>query len=200
MSPLPREVVVATSNPGKLREFREILAGRPVRLLSLADIAPVGLPEESDDYTANAVAKARTVARASGRAALADDSGLEVEALGGAPGPRSARYGGPGLDAAGRVAHLLEALRGVPSDARCARFVCVAALASPDGGMASAFGETRGRILRCPSGSGGFGYDPVFALEGDPRSVAELSPPEKHASSHRARALAALAACLAQLA
>ena len=187
-----REIVVATSNPGKLLEFRAILGELPLSLRALSAFPEVVLPEEGEEYEANAVAKARAAARDTGRAALGDDSGLEVDALGGAPGPLSARYGGPDLDDAGRVAHLLEALRDVEGPARSARFVCVAALALPEGGVVTARGECPGRILEAPRGDGGFGYDPVFEVEGRGRSMAELPAADKNRLSHRARALAQL--------
>ena len=190
------ELVVATSNPGKLREIRELLGGMDVVLRSLGDLPPVELPEEGDDYEENARVKARTVAVALGVAAVADDSGLEVEALGGAPGPGSARYGGPGLDDAGRVAHLLEELSQIAPDRRRARFVCVAAWADPAGDGPTAIGYCDGRILETPRGVGGFGYDPVFQPDGETVSMAELSQERKNALSHRARAFRALAARL----
>lgn len=185
-------VVVATGNAGKLREVRELLAHLPIALVSLADVGPVSLPEEGDDYEANAAAKALAVARATGSLAIGDDSGLEVDALGGAPGPRSARYGGPGLDDAGRVRALLDALAGVPPERRTARFVCVAALATPNGVVATARGECPGRIAVAPRGAAGFGYDPVFELEPRGPTMAELPAEEKHRVSHRGRALRAL--------
>jgi XTP/dITP diphosphohydrolase len=188
-----REVVLATSNPGKLLEVRGLLGDLPILLRSAEAFPDVLLPEEGDDYRANAVAKARTAARDTGRLALADDSGLEVEALGGGPGPRSARYGGPGLDDRGRIAVLLEALANVPAERRRARFVCVAALATPEGEVVTARGECAGRILDAPRGRGGFGYDPVFEPEGRGRSMAELPPGVKNRISHRARAFRALA-------
>ncbi len=187
----PGEIVVASSNPGKLREFRAILSDRSFRLLGLGDFPPLALPEEGDDYAANARAKARHAADGLGRWALADDSGLEVEALGGRPGPYSARYGGPGLDDAGRCQRLLAELEGVEDGRRGARFVCVAALAAPGGELWSARGELEGRVLRAPRGRGGFGYDPIFQLA-DGRALAELSEAEKNQLSHRARAVAAL--------
>jgi XTP/dITP diphosphohydrolase len=183
-------VVVATSNPGKLREIRDILGAVPVELIALAPC--VRLPEEGDDYEANARAKARAAAAASGRPALADDSGLEVRGLSGAPGPHSARYGGPALDDAGRVAHLLEASCALSGRAREARFVCVAALATPEGTLLTARGECSGRLRERPAGVGGFGYDPVFEVGGDGRTMAQLTAPEKNRISHRARALRAL--------
>ncbi|MDJ0868292.1 MAG: RdgB/HAM1 family non-canonical purine NTP pyrophosphatase [Myxococcota bacterium] len=187
------EVVLASGNPGKLREVRAILAALPIRLVGLEACPGVVMPEEGDDYEANAVAKARTAAQTSGRVALGDDSGLEVDALGGAPGPRSARYGGPGLDDAGRTARLLAELEGVPTAQRGARFVCVAALAAPDGRVAVARGECVGRIAEAPSGAGGFGYDPVFQIEAHGCTMAELPAAAKHAISHRGHAFRALA-------
>ncbi len=189
---------VATGNRGKLGEFRRLLGDLGVELLALADLPPIAFPDEGDDYTENSAAKARAAAAASGLVALADDSGLEVDALSGAPGPRSARYGGPGLDDAGRVAHLLEALRGIPRERRTARFVCVAAVADPDGRVITARGECPGRILEAPRGAGGFGYDPVFWVDSLAASVAELPAAAKDAISHRGRAIAALAPVLHQ--
>ena len=183
---------VATGNAGKLREIRAILFDLDLELVGLADLPAVELPEEGDDYTANALAKARAVARASGMPALADDSGLEVDALGGGPGPRSARYGGPGQDDAGRVARLLEDLAGVPRERRGARFVCVAALAGPDGSARTARGECAGRILTAPRGAGGFGYDPVFWVEELGAAMSELPAALKNRISHRGRAFGAL--------
>lgn len=193
------ELVVASANPGKLREIGELLAGLDLRLRPLSEFPGLVLPPEAEDYAANARAKALAAARGTRRAAIGDDSGLEVEALGGEPGPRSARYGGPGLDDAGRNATLLAALRGVPAGARGARFVCVVALATPEGDVRLARGECRGRILDAPRGTAGFGYDPLFELEGLERSMAELAPAEKNRLSHRARALAALRPELARL-
>lgn len=191
------ELLVATSNPGKLREIRALLAGMDLVLRSLLELPPVVLPEEGDDYEDNARLKARTVAAATGIETLADDSGLEVAALGGAPGPRSARYGGAGLDDAGRVARLLEELSGVPLGRRRARFVCVAAWADPAGHSLTAVGYCEGHILGAPRGREGFGYDPVFQPAGEAVSMAELPPERKNELSHRSRAFRALAAHLA---
>lgn len=188
------ELVVATGNEGKLREFRSLLRELPLALRSLREFAGVELPEEGDDYEQNALAKARSAARQTGLPALADDSGLEVEGLGGAPGPRSARYGGTGLDDAGRVEHLLRALRDRAGDARRARFVCVAALALPDGDAWTARGECPGVVLEAPRGRGGFGYDPVFWSSEAGAGVAELAEDLKNEISHRGRALRALRA------
>ena len=181
-------LVLATRNAGKAREVASILAALDVRIEPLA--ADVMLPEEGDSYEANAVAKALAAARATGCVALGDDSGLEVDALGGAPGPRSARYGGAGLDDAARSAALLAALEAVPDAERGARFVCVAAVATPRGDVATARGVCEGRLLRAARGEGGFGYDPIFAVGGS--TMAELPAAEKDALSHRGRAFRAL--------
>jgi len=181
-------LVLATRNAGKAREVASILAALDVRIEPLA--ADVMLPEEGDSYEANAVAKALAAARATGCVALGDDSGLEVDALGGAPGPLSARYGGAGLDDAARSAALLAALEAVPDAERGARFVCVAAVATPRGDVATARGVCEGRLLRAARGEGGFGYDPIFAV-GD-STMAELPAAEKDALSHRGRAFRAL--------
>jgi XTP/dITP diphosphohydrolase len=193
------DLVLATGNRGKRTELAQLLAPHGLRLASLAEVAGIALPEEGDDYAENAAAKALAVARASGLPALGDDSGIEVAALGGAPGPRSARYGGAGLDDAARSALLIQSLDATGAADRSARFVCVAALARPDGSVTRAFGECRGRILRAPRGSGGFGYDPVFQPEGHAVSMAELPAAVKNRISHRARALAGLAPALAGL-
>lgn len=197
---MTRRLVLASGNRGKLQEFRELLAGHDLALLGLDAFPDVTLPEEGTDYAANAEAKARTVSMASGLPALADDSGLEVDALRGGPGPLSARYGGPGLDDAGRAARLLEELRDVPESARGARFVCFAALATSDGTVVVRRGECPGRILAERRGEGGFGYDPVFLPEGRGLAMAELPAEEKNRISHRARALAALVSELRALA
>jgi len=191
-STLLPELVLATSNPGKLREFREILGELSVTFESMASFPEVELPEEGDDYEANAATKARVLAEATGRPALADDSGIEVTALGGRPGPRSARFGGEDLDDAGRLAKLLADLDASGATDRSARFVCLAALAFPDGEVITARGECPGRILDAPRGGRGFGYDPIFEVEPGGRSMAELSPTDKNRISHRARALLSL--------
>ncbi|HKJ25113.1 MAG TPA: RdgB/HAM1 family non-canonical purine NTP pyrophosphatase [Myxococcota bacterium] len=186
-----RQVVLATGNAGKLREVRALLAGL-CEVVGLDAFPEVSLPEEGDDYRDNAIEKARAAARETGLPALGDDSGLEVDALDGGPGPRSARYGGASLDAAGRNARLLAALSRVTPEARGARFYCVAAVAGPDGALETAEGECRGRILEAPRGEAGFGYDPIFQPEGHDASMAELPEAEKNRLSHRGRAIAAL--------
>ena len=183
-------MLVASQNPGKAREIARILTDWEV--LSLADVAPVDFPDEGGDYAENARTKALVAAKATGVPSIADDSGLEVDALGGAPGAYSARYGGPGLDDRGRYEALLAALGDVPAP-RSARFYCVAACAWPDGLSVIAEGECPGEILDAPRGEGGFGYDPVFQPAGFDRAMAEISREEKDAISHRGRALAALA-------
>jgi XTP/dITP diphosphohydrolase len=197
--PADVDLVLATGNRGKRAELTALLSRHGLRLASLADFEGVWLPEEGDDYRTNAAVKARTVAAATGLPALADDSGIEVEALGGRPGPHSARYGGPALDDRGRCARLLAELAATGDGARRARFVCEAALARPDGSVVHGFGECRGRILDGPRGAGGFGYDPIFEPEGHTVSMAELPEAKKNQISHRARALAALADALAAL-
>jgi XTP/dITP diphosphohydrolase len=186
---------LATRNRGKLAEYRRLLGGAGVALLDL-DEAGVGEEVEEDGATflANASRKAREYARLARLPVLADDSGLVVDALGGDPGVRSARFGGPGLDDAGRIRHLLARLGGVAD--RRARFVCVIALARPGGPAARVYlGQCDGRIGREPRGPGGFGYDPVFVLP-DGRTMAELPDGEKDQISHRGLAVAEL---LAQL-
>lgn len=183
--------MLASGNAGKLVEFRELLATHAIDLLGLREFPGVAMPEEGTDYQQNAVEKARTVSVATGLPALADDSGLEVAALGGAPGPLSARYGGPGLDDSGRVVKLLAAV--ADSLDRGAAFVCWAAFARPNGRCISRQGVCTGQLLREPSGGGGFGYDPIFQPDGYSVSMAELPGAEKNRISHRGLALRALA-------
>ncbi|MDJ0785807.1 MAG: RdgB/HAM1 family non-canonical purine NTP pyrophosphatase [Myxococcota bacterium] len=187
-------IALATGNAGKVEEFRSLLRDQPFELVGLEQLGPVDFPDEGDEYAPNAVTKALVVARAHGLPALADDSGIEVAALGGRPGPHSARYGGEGLDAAGRVAKLLAEV-GDASDRR-ARFVCWAALALPSGVVELRAGFCTGHILHQPTGGGGFGYDPIFGIEGSSRAMAELAEEEKNEISHRGRALRALAPAL----
>ncbi len=198
-------VVIATRNPGKVRELAELLADLPLRLLSLADFPELPeIPEEGETFLANAVAKARQVAALTRLPALADDSGLEVAALGGRPGVHSARY------AADRTAplpptdednwrKLLQELTGVPEGARQARFVCVIALALPDGRLFTARGECSGTIASEPRGHHGFGYDPVFWLPEYGATMAEVGLEVKNRLSHRARALAEMKEVLRRL-
>ncbi len=187
-----RPLVVATLNPAKARELIALLVDLPFELQPLSEFPGARLPEETEDsYQGNALLKARAAASLSRTLALADDSGIEVDALGGSPGVRSARFGGPGLDDAGRCRRLLEALRDVPSERRTARFRCVIAVADPDGREDVVTGAVEGVILEAPRGHGGFGYDPLFFYPPLGRTFAELSEVEKAEVSHRGRALGA---------
>lgn len=168
-----------------------LLAGIPYRILTLADFPGVTLPPEgADSYAENASAKARAVAAATGLLALGDDSGLEVDALGGRPGVLSARYGGEGLTDAQRCDKLLEALAGVLPLQRTARFRSVIALVAPAGREAVVEGEAEGILLDQPQGTGGFGYDPIFYYPPLDSTFAQLPEAEKATVSHRARAMA----------
>lgn len=190
-------LVLATGNPGKVRELIALLAGIPFEIRTLTDYPSFVMPEESGEtYDANALIKARATAAHTGALALGDDSGIEVEALQGAPGIRSARFGGPGLDDKGRVAHLLSLIDHVPDDARAARFVCVMALVTPDGRETLVRGVCEGRITRAPRGAGGFGYDPVFFYPPLGATFGELSDEAKARVSHRGLAAAAAKAAL----
>ncbi len=187
-------ILLATGNPGKLRELRAILAGLPVELVGPRE-AGLGEPPEVEETGAtfldNARAKARAYAAWSGLPALADDSGLEVDALGGAPGVHSARYAGPGASDQANLAKLLAELRGVPPERRTARFRCAAVLV--DGAREwHAEAAWPGHILDAPRGTGGFGYDPVFLPDGWTRTSAEVDAATKDAASHRGRAFRAL--------
>src|SRR5687768_3432671 len=184
-------LLLGTYNTGKLREIQTILVDIPWRIRSLREFEDIGVATESGDtYAANAIAKAQFYARATGLCALADDSGLEVEALGGAPGVFSARYAGAGASDADRRKLLLSELADVPSEKRKARFVCVVAIAAPDGSMLNTSeGVCNGMIAFEPRGEGGFGYDPLFVPDGFEQTFAELADSIKNRISHRARAL-----------
>lgn len=199
---MPTKLLIATHNRGKLREYADLLAGLPLALVTPDELGlDLDVVESGATYADNARLKATAYAQASGLLTLADDSGLEVDALGGAPGVRSARY--TLGDDADRVQALLRALAeaGVPdaSDGRAARFRCVIALAAPDGRSWISEGECAGRIIDTPRGSGGFGYDPVFYIPSHGCTMAELPPEEKNRVSHRARAAQALRPILARL-
>jgi XTP/dITP diphosphohydrolase len=190
------KLLLATRNAGKLKELRTRVRG--LEVLSLDDVAPMPDVDETEEtLEGNARLKAVAGARGTGLWTVADDSGLFVDALGGAPGVRSARYA-PGSDM-NRILALLEAMDRLPDDERGASFRCVLALASPEGAVRPVEGACRGRILRAPRGSGGFGYDPVFLLPELKRTMAELSLKEKGRVSHRARALDALEPLLREL-
>jgi XTP/dITP diphosphohydrolase len=190
--------VLATLNPGKVKEFAGALDGSGIRLAAAVDLGLERFPPETGaTYEENALGKAGFAAARLGRVALADDSGLEVDALGGAPGVRSARLGGPGLTDGERIAHLLDRLRHVPLPQRTARFVSVVVVAAPSGAVATFEGRTEGTILLGPRGDDGFGYDPVFHSAELGMTFAEATLAEKQRVSHRGRALAALRAWLA---
>lgn len=184
-----RRLVLATANPGKVRELGALLAGVGLEIGTLDDHPGLVLPPETGTtYAANALGKARAAAAATGAIACGDDSGLEVDALAGAPGVASARYGGPGLTDAERVARLLEAVAGATR--RTARFRAVLALVAPWGEEVLVEGVVAGVLTDAPRGSGGFGYDPIFLLPETGRTLAELAPADKDRWSHRARAAA----------
>jgi len=177
-------ILLATTNHGKIVELKRILGHAGVEVVELGDLATIKEIETGSTFTENALLKARYYLVASGLPTIADDSGLEVDALGGAPGVYSARYGTAGASDADRVNKLTEALKGVPLERRGARFVCVAAIAW-DGGERTFTGEAHGRILDEPRGRDGFGYDPVFFYEPLARTFAELTAIEKAEVSHR---------------
>jgi XTP/dITP diphosphohydrolase len=186
-------LLVGTKNRGKLVEIQRILSGLDLDLLPLTDLmqAP-DVVEDGLTFRDNAVKKAQTIATWSGQLTLADDSGLEVAALGGQPGVYTARFGGPGLSSRERCLYLLERLRGVPDGQRQAVFRCVVVLMNPAGRMSVREGQCRGMIGHDLRGEGGFGYDPLFWLPEHGCTFAELSSEQKDASSHRATALRAL--------
>lgn len=196
-----KKLLVATHNKGKLAEYAEMLADLPVDWLTLDD---VGISHDVDEtgatFAENAVLKAQVYAAQSGMMTLADDSGLEVDALGGEPGVRTARYGGPGLTPAERYMLLLHNLGDAAADERTARFHCVIALAAPDGRLlGQAEGVCEGLIAAGPIGEGGFGYDPVFYLPDYGKTMAQIPSAEKHRISHRGRALVAISPLLHEL-
>ncbi|MDP2167069.1 MAG: XTP/dITP diphosphatase [Thermodesulfovibrionales bacterium] len=184
------EIVAATRNKKKIEEIRRILKGMPVTLLSLDDFPGCPPVEETGkSFMENAVIKARAVAGFTGKPSLADDSGLEVYALGGAPGVYSARYAGLWATDSENAAKLLREMESIPDGKRGARFACALAIAVPDGSLETFEGYVEGRIGREPKGEAGFGYDPVFYPEGHDRTFAEMSSGEKDGMSHRGRAL-----------
>jgi XTP/dITP diphosphohydrolase len=194
---LPDELVVATGNSGKLAELSELLTPLGVAVRSPADLGwEPDTPEDGETLEMNALTKAREAVRATGIAALADDSGLFVNALGGAPGVHSARYSGEIQDSAANCVKLLGALEGLPPEERGAEFRCVIALVDARGKEQIFSGTCRGRIGTEPRGKMGFGYDPVF-VSGNGRTFAEMDSMTKHRISHRGRALEALRAYLA---
>jgi XTP/dITP diphosphohydrolase len=190
------KLVLATANEGKVLEFQQALPPDLSELVSARELGVTAFPEETGtSYAANALTKAAFVAGRTGLPSLADDSGLEVDALGGAPGLYSARFGGLASDRE-RTAHLLEQLRGVPEGGRGARFICVLGFVTPAGDAHTFEGRCEGVTTTAPRGGGGFGYDPVFWSPELGKTFAEATPEEKAAVSHRGRALAKLAAWL----
>ena len=180
------KLLIATHNAGKLAELRSLLRDAPYTLLSLTDVGiDTEVEETGDTLEANAALKASTYARLSGLPTLSDDSGLEVDALDGAPGVRSARYAGANATDADRIANLLANLAAHPQP-WTARFRCVIAIAVPDGGVERYCGACEGVIITQPRGDNGFGYDPVFLLQESGKTMAELSAADKNAHSHRA--------------
>ncbi|WP_052668531.1 RdgB/HAM1 family non-canonical purine NTP pyrophosphatase [Nitriliruptor alkaliphilus] len=201
-------LVVATGNPHKLDEIARLLGGSipeirsgSVELVAMTDLGVPPPVEDGDTFEANALIKARAVAAATGLPALADDSGLEVDALDGAPGVRSARYAGDDASDADNNAALVAALADVPEDERTARFVCVAALVTVDGREVTRRGTMEGRVVDQPRGDQGFGYDPYFVADATDggRTNGQLAPAEKDTISHRGAAFRALAEDVARL-
>ena len=197
--------MLATGNQGKVAELRALLAIHldlsRISLLTPRDW-PSALPEVSEDgvtFTENALLKARALANATGMVALADDSGLCVDALGGRPGLHSARWAGPEATDGDRNMYLLSEMHDVPMEQRQGHYVCAVALAAPDGQFATAEGVCSGLILVEPAGDGGFGYDPLFLLPQFQRTMAELTAEEKNRVSHRAKAITKIASALADL-
>lgn len=187
---MSKQLLIATRNPKKKKELQEILSGFDLQLLNLDDIPP--LPEVEEDgltFEENAIKKALVVARQSNMLTLADDSGLVVDALQGAPGVFSARYAGPEANDDRNNQKLLQAMQQVEDHQRSARFVCVIALASPQGKVETVRGSCAGSISRTLHGGEGFGYDPLFIPEGFDKSFAELTPEIKNRISHRGIAL-----------
>ena len=186
---MPDKLLLATNNRGKARELKILLRELPFELVLPGELGiTAGVEETGGTFEENAKIKATALARCSGLLALADDSGLEVDALGGEPGPLSARYAGEGASDKERVEYLLAKLKGVPREKRTARFRCVIAIATPEGKVELCFGECQGLITFGPRGEKGFGYDPVFYFPGLDKTMAELPLEVKNKVSHRGEA------------
>ncbi len=193
-------LLVATHNQGKIREYRSLLADLPLTVTWLdQEGVTLEVEETGTTFVENACLKAEQYANLTGLWTWADDSGLEVDALGGEPGVYSARFGGPGLSDRDRYLHLLAALRGLPNAARTARFRCVVAIAAPGGPIYTVEGVVEGEIINEPRGEFGFGYDPVFFVPAHSATMAELPPGVKNRISHRGKASANAAKLLAAL-
>ena len=195
---MARKVVLASANAGKVREINQLLAGLDITVIAQSDLGVPAVEETGLTFVENAILKARNAAHHTGYPAIADDSGLEVDALGGAPGVHSARYAGDAADDAANIAKLLAALEDVPEAGRRARFQCVMVYLrhAADPVPLIAQGTWEGRIARAPRGTNGFGYDPVFVVPTHGCTAAELPPDVKNALSHRGQALRALLAAL----
>jgi len=190
-------VVLATHNRHKLVELQRILDGAPIKLVSGLDLEVPDVEETGETFADNALLKARACVEATGLPSIADDSGLVVDALGGAPGVRSARYAGEGADDDANLRLVLDRV-GAATE-RAARFVCVAALVTPDGREVTEDGVMEGVLTDAPRGGGGFGYDPIFIATGEQRTNAELTPAQKDAISHRGAAFRAIRSHLVAL-
>ena len=195
----PERLAIASKNPHKLRELGRICADWPVAWVTVENHEGPwpDVEEPHDAYRENALTKAREVAAALGLPAVADDSGIEVDALDGGPGPRSARFAGEDATDVENLAKMIGAIVAVDPSRRTARYRCVAAVAWPDGTELAADGVCEGTLVSVPRGEGGFGYDPVFVPEGSTSTMAELADEEKDAISHRGRAFRALRGLLA---
>ncbi len=190
--PQTQRILVASYNPGKLHEIAQLLADLPARLVTPSVLGlKLDVEETGASYAENARLKALAYSTASGLVSIGDDSGLEVDALDGAPGVRTARYAGSGVTDSDRYTLLLRNLEGVPADRRTARFRCAVAVATPDGRCETVEGVCEGRIAASPSGENGFGYDPVFFVDAYGCTMAELPDDIKNTISHRARAFTA---------
>jgi XTP/dITP diphosphohydrolase len=191
------EIVLATRNKKKVEEIKRITADLPISILSLDNFPECPeTVEDRDTFEGNAIKKATEVCKCTGKPALADDSGLEVDALGGAPGVFSARYAGEEGNSVKNCDKLLSEMKSVPIDKRGARFVCCMALAFPDGSVKIFFGYAEGSIGHVSKGNSGFGYDPIFIPKGNKKTFSEMSGDEKDALSHRGKALVKLATSL----
>ncbi|HEX2069489.1 MAG TPA: RdgB/HAM1 family non-canonical purine NTP pyrophosphatase [Actinomycetota bacterium] len=195
--PFPSRLVIATRNPGKVREILEICNGWPVEWVTYETASWPDVEETGEGYLENALLKARTAADAVGTSSLADDSGIEVDALGGDPGPRSARFAGEQASDEENLRLLIDRIQAVGEDQRSARYRCIAACAWPDGGDLWAEETCEGKLIVEPRGTGGFGYDPIFVPDGYERTMAELTSEEKHLISHRGKAFRRLKALIA---
>lgn len=197
--PFPDRLAIASRNAHKLRELARICRDWPVEWITVETHDPAGFPDVEETeatYLGNALLKAHAVARALGVPAIADDSGIEVDALGGTPGPRSARYAGDDATDEQNLDALMRALRGIPAGGRVARYRCVAALAYPDGEVVHTEGTCEGTLVTKRRGVRGFGYDPIFLPAGWDETMAELTDEQKDRISHRGRAFRALGAAL----